>query len=215
MSALKLNQPETLLGLSMAEARMIILGVLSSDKSGKVDFDKMAVKGGYKNAQSASTLYHKAKRRLFDIHNNPADQEAGTSISPAKESASTTATPKKTPAKRGKDKAVADDDNTGAIETTPTPSKGKRQKTAATPKTPKTPRSVPKAVKTEAPKSGGATTPTPAEGKVAVKKEEDDMELENSTIKEESKSSDDEELMSTSQMSAEFSGMGQRPDTPR
>ncbi|PWY67023.1 hypothetical protein BO83DRAFT_391495 [Aspergillus eucalypticola CBS 122712] len=197
MSALKLNQPETLLGLSMAEARMIILGVLSSDKSGKVDFDKMAVKGGYKNAQSASTLYHKAKRRLFDIHNNPADQEAENAR------------------KRGKDKAVADDDNTGAIETTPTPSKGKRQKTAATAKTPKTPRSAPKAVKTEAPKSGGATTLTPAEDKVAVKMEEHDPELENSTIKEESKSSDDEELMSTSQMSAEFSGMGQRPDTPK
>ncbi|EHA20556.1 hypothetical protein AAWM_06700 [Aspergillus awamori] len=211
MSALKPNQPESLMGLSMAEARMIILGVLSSDKSGKVDFDKMAVKGGYKNAQSASTLYHKAKRRLLDIHTNPADQEAGASVTPSKEPASTTATPKKTPAKRGKDKAAADDDNTGATENTPTPSKGKRQKTAATPKTP---RSATKATKTEAFKPGDATTPTPAKGKVAVKKEEPDTELETTPVKEESKS-DDEELMSTSQISAEFSAMEQHPETPK
>ncbi|GKZ28376.1 hypothetical protein AbraIFM66950_005550 [Aspergillus brasiliensis] len=208
MSAPKPNQPESLLGLSLSEARMILLGVLSSDESGKVDFDKLAVKGNYKNAQSASTLYRKAKRRLLEVHNNPAEG-SGTSISPAKEPASTTATPKKTPAKRGKDKTVADDENTGVSENTPT--KGKRQKTAGTPKTP---RSATKAVKTEAPNTEGATTPTPVQSKPIVK-EEQDMELGNSTVKEESKSSDNEELMSTSQMSAEFSVMDQHPNTPK
>ncbi|GKZ20756.1 hypothetical protein AbraIFM66951_003057 [Aspergillus brasiliensis] len=208
MSAPKPNQPESLLGLTMSEARMILLGVLSSDESGKVDFDKLAVKGNYKNAQSASTLYRKAKRRLLEVHNNPAEG-SGTSISPAKEPASTTATPKKTPAKRGKDKAVADDENPGVSENTPT--KGKRQKTAGTPKTP---RSATKAVKAEALNNEGATTPTPVQGKPIVK-EEQDMELGNSTVKEESKSSDDEELMSTSQMSAEFSVMDQHPNTPK
>ncbi|OJJ71225.1 hypothetical protein ASPBRDRAFT_196740 [Aspergillus brasiliensis CBS 101740] len=209
MSAPKPNQPESLLGLSLSEARMILLGVLSSDESGKVDFDKLAVKGNYKNAQSASTLYRKAKRRLLEVHNNPAEG-SGTSISPSKEPAPTTATPKKTPAKRSKDKAVADDENTGVSENTPT--KGKRQKTAGTPKTP---RSATKAVKAEALNNEGATTPTPVQDKPVVKKEEQDMEPGNSAVKEESKSSDDEELMSTSQMSAEFSVMDQHPNTPK
>lgn len=47
-----------------------------------------------------------------------------------------------------------------------------------------------------------------------MKKEEPDTELETTPVKEESKS-DDEELMSTSQISAEFSAMEQHPETPK
>ncbi|XHG00801.1 hypothetical protein AWENTII_004216 [Aspergillus wentii] len=101
---------ETLLGLSMADARIIILGTLLDP--GKIDYEKLAQKGGYKNAASASTTYRNARRKLVELHgadmtNNDA------SAAPTADGQSTNETPKKAPAKR-KSKAAAAEADPGA-----------------------------------------------------------------------------------------------------
>ncbi|GES62457.1 hypothetical protein ATEIFO6365_0005043400 [Aspergillus terreus] len=117
------NKPGELLGLSLAEARLLILGTLCTDESGKVDCEKLARKGNYKNAASAGTSYRTAKRKLNDL-NPPDSQDAAATPSPNQ----SVATPKK-----GKGKAKKDDATPGAGNDA-SPSKPKRQKkTAATP----------------------------------------------------------------------------------
>ncbi|PWY93536.1 hypothetical protein BO94DRAFT_582919 [Aspergillus sclerotioniger CBS 115572] len=209
MSTPKSNKPEGLMGLSLAEARMILLGVLSSDDAGKVDFDKMALLGGYKNAPSASTLYRNAKRKL--LSENAGNQD-GTTSTPSKGPA---ATPKKTPAKRKKGKADEEDGEvaTGA---SPAPPKPKRQKATGTPKTP---RAGNKAVKTED-ENSTLEPSTPIQMRAAVQKEaksevkavkkEDSSDTDayyDDLIKKEDDRSDTEELMDASQLSREFTAM--------
>ncbi|KAL4946712.1 hypothetical protein BDV06DRAFT_54813 [Aspergillus oleicola] len=85
MSGAGRNKPEGLLGLTQGEARLILLGVLCSDPSGKVDFEKLATKAPYKNVASASTSYRQAKRRFTSLNESgPAGSEtstpAGTSV---------------------------------------------------------------------------------------------------------------------------------------
>ncbi|PYH47365.1 putative histone h1.3 [Aspergillus saccharolyticus JOP 1030-1] len=95
----KAAKPEGWFGLSIHEARLIILGVMCADSSGKPDYEKIAIKGGYKNAASAMTVYRNAKRRLSDIQADcfgPAGNADG----------SVPATPLKTPTKRKRGKAA-------------------------------------------------------------------------------------------------------------
>ncbi|RAL05951.1 putative histone h1.3 [Aspergillus ibericus CBS 121593] len=198
MSTPKSNKPEGLLGLSTAEARMILLGVLSSDESGKVDFDKMAVLGGYKNAPSASTLYRGAKRKLLGGQN-------GTTSTPSKGPA---ATPKKTPAKGKKGKAAGEEeDGDGAVDS-PLPPKAKRQKTTDTPKTPHVSKKV---VKIEGNSTLEPSIPVPkkaavkneANSKVKEEMKEDSSDTDayyDALVKKEDDRSDTEELMDSSQL---------------
>ncbi|KAL4962131.1 putative histone h1.3 [Aspergillus stella-maris] len=86
MSGAGKNKPEGLLGLTQGEARLILLGVLFSDASGKIDFDKLAANAHYKNVASASSSYRQAKKRFTTLNN------VGTG-------SSETATPNTTPAK--------------------------------------------------------------------------------------------------------------------
>ncbi|OXV06472.1 hypothetical protein Egran_05758 [Elaphomyces granulatus] len=55
-------------GLTHTEARLIFLGVICSEGQNKIDFDKMAVKGGYSSKASAYIQYRKAKRKLLEAH---------------------------------------------------------------------------------------------------------------------------------------------------
>ncbi|KAL4796806.1 hypothetical protein BDV19DRAFT_388001 [Aspergillus venezuelensis] len=69
MSGAGKNKPEGLLGLTQGEARLILLGVLFSDASGKIDFDKLAANAHYKNVASASSSYRQAKKRFTTLNN--------------------------------------------------------------------------------------------------------------------------------------------------
>ncbi|PYI04080.1 hypothetical protein BO78DRAFT_179905 [Aspergillus sclerotiicarbonarius CBS 121057] len=197
MSTPKSNKPDGLMGLSTAEARMILLGVLSSDDSGKIDFDKMAVLGGYKNAPSASTLYRGAKRKLLGSQDG------------------TASTPKKTPTKGKKGKAAGEEDD-GEAADTPVPPKSKRQKTG----TPKTPRASKKAVKTEDTLEPSTPIPKKAavqnEVKSEVKEDSSDTDAYYDDLtKKEDDRSDTEELMDVSQLSHEFTAMEEGQADPK
>ncbi|PLB54587.1 hypothetical protein P170DRAFT_421273 [Aspergillus steynii IBT 23096] len=122
MSAAAKLKPDGLLGLSMAEARALLVGI-ACEEGGKVDMEKLASKYPYKNSASASTSYRNAKRKLVEYANTLGDGAASASsaASPggATISTSATSTPKKrTPAQRKKatstDSDVAADDATGS-----------------------------------------------------------------------------------------------------
>ncbi|KAL4890997.1 hypothetical protein BDV59DRAFT_183514 [Aspergillus ambiguus] len=128
MSSPVKSKPEELLGLSLSEARLILLGTLCVDDSGKVDSEKLARRGNYKNAASASTSYRTAKRKLIDF--NPDDQDASAANTPTK----SVVTQKK--GKGRPNKAVADDSApaTPVAKDGGSPSKAKRvRKTPAKP----------------------------------------------------------------------------------
>ncbi|KAF9888782.1 hypothetical protein FE257_008358 [Aspergillus nanangensis] len=134
MSSPTKNKHEDLLGLTTNEAKLIILGVLCTDKTGKVDNEKIAQKGNYKNSSSASTSYRNAKRRLLELH--PSSEE-NAPATPQKSTAKTTNTPVSTPSKpKGKTKknTTVESPATGGDEATP--SNAKRQKKAPAKSTP-------------------------------------------------------------------------------
>ncbi|KAL4953631.1 hypothetical protein BDW69DRAFT_184280 [Aspergillus filifer] len=89
MSGAGKNKPEGLLGLTQGEARLILLGVLFSDASGKIDFEKLAANAHYKNVASASSSYRQAKKRFTTLNETgPAGSDTSTpNTVPAKASA--------------------------------------------------------------------------------------------------------------------------------
>ncbi|KNG83042.1 hypothetical protein ANOM_008149 [Aspergillus nomiae NRRL 13137] len=62
---------DTLLGLTNSEQKILLLSILCTDESNKLDFDKLAQYGGYKNPASASTTFRNAKRKLSDYKPEP------------------------------------------------------------------------------------------------------------------------------------------------
>ncbi|KAL4899774.1 hypothetical protein BDW74DRAFT_183420 [Aspergillus multicolor] len=135
MAAAGKAKPEGILGVSQSEARLLLLGLLCTDEPGKVDFDKLVIKGSYKNVTSAAVCYRQAKRKFL----------AANGVEPTSTNAPITP-PKKIPAKRkiasaaasiaaSTDDAVDDDEDYVAereepVSPTPTP-KPKRQRKAA------------------------------------------------------------------------------------
>ncbi|KAL4922501.1 hypothetical protein BDW62DRAFT_53964 [Aspergillus aurantiobrunneus] len=107
MSATGRSKPEGLLGLTQSEARLILLGFLYTDDSGKIDFEKLAAHAPYKNAQSASSSYRQAKKRFYDQNSKYLDCPAmGAGGNPGPFNAPT----KKSPSKRKRAPAAIDTD---------------------------------------------------------------------------------------------------------
>ncbi|KAI9371954.1 hypothetical protein BJX61DRAFT_477092 [Aspergillus egyptiacus] len=109
MSSPAKAKPENLLGLSFSEARLMLLGIICTDNSGKIDFEKLAAIAPYKNVGSASVSYRNAKRKFLDINSK---LQGGSATGPAttENQPASTPTPKKTPAKRKKAAAATDSD---------------------------------------------------------------------------------------------------------
>ncbi|KAK1142850.1 hypothetical protein N8T08_007284 [Aspergillus melleus] len=131
MSAIAKTKPEGLLGLSVAEAKSLLLGIVC-EEGGRIDMEKLASKYPYKNSASASTSYRNAKRRLLEIDTaSAADGSAANSVaSPGTSAAnSATTTPKKrSPVKRKKPMPIDSEAAAGpADEATGSP-KPKRQR---------------------------------------------------------------------------------------
>ncbi|OJJ44600.1 hypothetical protein ASPZODRAFT_134684 [Penicilliopsis zonata CBS 506.65] len=94
-------KPDSILGLSASEAKLIILGVLcNGEQAAKVDYEKLAQRGGYKNASSASVMYLKSKRKLFELHPDAAVAVNGEVSSTGGNIEGPKATPKKGSGKR-------------------------------------------------------------------------------------------------------------------
>ncbi|KAL4929115.1 putative histone h1.3 [Aspergillus undulatus] len=202
------DKPEGLLGLTQNEARLILLGVLYSDNTGKVDFEKIAEKAPYKNSASASVSYRNAKRRFESLH----DFAAGDSGSPTP----TTTPIKTTPAKRKRGRPASVDPDAandaaidygaaiaeGGEEASPAP-KQKRQR--------KTPAKKDVAIKTE-PQSEQDTpsdpintfcpTPNPQDfNNTIIKTEPDDSPTKTNL------QSEEEQVMTELNVDAEFADM--------
>ncbi|KAJ9245749.1 hypothetical protein DTO271D3_4075 [Paecilomyces variotii] len=67
MSSPSTAKNELVLGLTASEAKILILGMVSTT-DGKVDYQLLAQKGGYKTKDSAATVYNGARRKLLKLH---------------------------------------------------------------------------------------------------------------------------------------------------
>ncbi|EAW10297.1 putative histone h1.3 [Aspergillus clavatus NRRL 1] len=148
------GKPEGPLGLSASEAKVLLLGILCIGEGFKVDFDKLASRGGW-TAGSAATMFGNAKRKLFKLNPDDGAENGNGSFAADGEASSSkaaTATPRKTPIKRKKATVAAEDD-TAPGEEAATPTKPKRQR--------KTPVKKNAAIKAEAASVGnGNGTPS-------------------------------------------------------
>ncbi|THC99711.1 hypothetical protein EYZ11_000761 [Aspergillus tanneri] len=101
-------KPEGLLGLSLAEAKAILLGLLCMDEGGKASkrWSALAQRGGYKNGASAGTSYRAARRKLNEYSANFEQESLFVTTNTEAAPISAANTPKKTPGKRNK--AAAD-----------------------------------------------------------------------------------------------------------
>ncbi|KAL2818794.1 hypothetical protein BDW59DRAFT_165332 [Aspergillus cavernicola] len=121
MSTPTKGKPEGLLHLTMGEARLILLGVLLNDSTGKecytplIDFERLAVAAPYKNTSSASSSYRQARKKLFDLNSN-ISAASGTGTPPTTtENRIPSGTPsKKSPGTRKRTTAAVDSDATSA-----------------------------------------------------------------------------------------------------
>ncbi|RHZ72911.1 hypothetical protein CDV55_103626 [Aspergillus turcosus] len=121
-------KPEGILGLSAGEAKILILGFLCITDQYKVDYGKLASKGGY-TAGSANVLFNKAKRKLLELNPDNSTENGSSATGEASSSKSATTTPKKGQAKRKKAAAGAEDGGADGEEAA-TPTKPKRQRKA-------------------------------------------------------------------------------------
>ncbi|GMF72343.1 unnamed protein product [Aspergillus oryzae] len=69
-------KPDTLLGLTNSEQKILLLSILCTDESNKY--------GGYKNPASASTTYRNAKRKLSDYKPEPPTSAEGSAANTPK-----------------------------------------------------------------------------------------------------------------------------------
>ncbi|KAI9042657.1 putative histone h1.3 [Aspergillus affinis] len=139
-AAVAKNKPEGLLGLSVAEAKALLLGIVC-EEGGRVDMEKLALKYPYKNSASASTSYRNAKRRLLGIDTNGAVDGSTTNdaASPGGASAvnSATTTPKKrSPVKRKKPAPIDSEAAAGPADEASGSPKSKRQRKTPVKKAP-------------------------------------------------------------------------------
>ncbi|GFG11228.1 hypothetical protein IFM5058_05320 [Aspergillus udagawae] len=119
-------KPEGILGLSASEAKILILGFLCITDQYKIDYEKLASKGGY-TAGSANVMFNKAKRKLVELNPDNSAENGSSAAGEASSSKSATATPKKGQAKRKKAAAGAEDGGADGEEAA-TPTKSKRQR---------------------------------------------------------------------------------------
>ncbi|GIJ82251.1 hypothetical protein Asppvi_000757 [Aspergillus pseudoviridinutans] len=119
-------KPEGILGLSAAEAKILILGFLCITDQYKIDYEKLASKGGY-TAGSANVMFNKAKRKLVELNPDNSTENGSSAAGEASSSKTATATPKKGQAKRKKAAAGAEDGGADGEEAA-TPTKPKRQR---------------------------------------------------------------------------------------
>ncbi|KAL4885574.1 hypothetical protein BJY04DRAFT_214367 [Aspergillus karnatakaensis] len=164
------GKAEGIMGLSNDAARLLLLGMLCSDNTGTIDFEKLTLAGGYKNAKSASSAYRQVKKRFCDSNSNIVDSPAAAPIpsSDAAESPNKPLTPpKRTPTKRKAASAAIVTDSANATGTNtvedeqlalPTP-KPKRQR--------KAPAKKAAAVKAEAEDDGDQNTGIKSEPKIS------------------------------------------------
>ncbi|RDW81382.1 putative histone h1.3 [Aspergillus mulundensis] len=130
------GKPEGLLGLTQSEARLLLLGVLYTDGTGKVDFEKLAIKAPYKNVSSASSSYRQAKRRFLLANGVAEPSSASAQITPPKKapakrkSAAATPAPVDTDAVRGNDDDFVPE-REEPVSPTPTPKPKRQRKTAS------------------------------------------------------------------------------------
>lgn len=100
------GRTDSLLGLSMNDARILLLGILTTNKDNKVDYEKLAQKGGWKNGASAGVMYRGAYRKLTQLNagdgNEPSADPAADVFTDAP-----AATPKKATGKRKKAAATS------------------------------------------------------------------------------------------------------------
>ncbi|KAE8355630.1 hypothetical protein BDV28DRAFT_145955 [Aspergillus coremiiformis] len=199
------SKPEGVLGLTNSEQKVLLLGILCTDESNKLDYEKLATYGGYKNIASASTTYRSAKRKLQDCQPEP---------TPSAE-ASTTNTPKRgRPSKKSQaaDPPVADPEPAEKAEEATPGTKTKRQRTTRkgiARKIKSDPYDTEDAVKSES---------SPSKTKAVIKEEEGSDVKEESSFKEESPvkkeeksydecKSEDENPMSNKELDAQLGGM--------
>ncbi|KAE8382953.1 hypothetical protein BDV26DRAFT_287993 [Aspergillus bertholletiae] len=79
------TKSNTLLGLSNSEQKILLLSLLCTDESNKLDLEKLAQYGGYKNSASASTTYRNAKRKLSEYKpESPISAEASSAANTPK-----------------------------------------------------------------------------------------------------------------------------------
>ncbi|KAF7597239.1 hypothetical protein BBP40_008081 [Aspergillus hancockii] len=162
-------KPDGLLGLGFAEARILLLGILCTDDTNKLDTEKLAQRAGYKNAASAGTSYRTAKRHL--IENNSGEQSAAT---PTGGESSATNTPKRG---RPKKVAAAEADPAEAEEEEPEPTPKKRQRKAPTKK------GIAQKIKKD--EDAVKSEPSSPKAKVTIKAEEHDEDKSSAVKKEE------------------------------
>ncbi|GAD94018.1 histone h1.3 [Paecilomyces variotii No. 5] len=74
------NKNELVLGLTPSEAKVLILSILCNN-DGKVDFNLLAQKGGYKTKDSANVVFGNARRKLLRLHGE--NSTAGTTGEPS------------------------------------------------------------------------------------------------------------------------------------
>ncbi|KAL4984039.1 hypothetical protein BDW68DRAFT_24718 [Aspergillus falconensis] len=128
MAAAAKGESESLLGVTQSDARILLLGILSADNTGKVDFEKLAEIAPYKNRATAYSSYRQARKRFYAANDTVDPSSTGAQATP----------PKKTLAKRKRASAAVDSDTTnedgdalaeGAEPVSPTPTpKLKRQR---------------------------------------------------------------------------------------
>ncbi|KAL4974875.1 hypothetical protein BDW66DRAFT_78978 [Aspergillus desertorum] len=134
MAAAAKGKSEGLLGVTLSDARILLLGVLSADNTGKVDFEKLAAIAPYKNTATAYSSYRQARKRFYAANGTVDPSSAGVQATP----------PKKAPGKRKGAPAVIDSDAAnedgdnlaeGAepVSPTPTPRPKRQRKTASNP----------------------------------------------------------------------------------
>ncbi|KAL4749819.1 hypothetical protein BDW72DRAFT_125720 [Aspergillus terricola var. indicus] len=134
MAATGKGKPEGLLGVSQSDARILLLGVLSADNTGKIDFKKLSDIAPYKNTATAYSSYRQARKRFYAANGTVDPSSSGAQATP----------PKKAPSKKKGAPAAVDSDTAnedgdtlaeGAepVSPTPTPKPKRQRKTAPKP----------------------------------------------------------------------------------
>ncbi|KAL4770422.1 hypothetical protein BDW60DRAFT_209084 [Aspergillus nidulans var. acristatus] len=134
MAAAGKGKSEGLLGITQSDARILLLGILSADNAGKIDFKKLSVIAPYKNPATAYSAYRQARKRFYAANGTVDPSSSGAQATP----------PKKAPAKKKGAAAAVDSDSAnedgdtlveGAepVSPTPTPKPKRQRKTAPKP----------------------------------------------------------------------------------
>ncbi|KAL4743979.1 hypothetical protein BDV11DRAFT_165666 [Aspergillus similis] len=134
MAAAGKGKSEGLLGVTQSDARILLLGVLSADNTGKIDFKKLADIAPYKNPATAYSSYRQARKRFYAANGTVDPSSSGAQATPPKK---VLAKKKGAPAAVDSDTANEDGDTLaeGAepVSPTPTPKPKRQRKTAPKP----------------------------------------------------------------------------------